>query len=171
MADLKKPNILVIYSDQMRYDCMSCTGNPDVKTPHLSRLAMESVMFDNAFVSYPLCTPFRSSFLTGKYAHQTGIFSNHFPMPLNQPTLAPILNQLGYQSGYIGKWHLYGGPKPGFVPPGPHRLGFDHFVGYNRGHQYMNAIYFRDTEQPYHSKRYEPDFQADQGYPETERDL
>lgn len=157
----RKPNILIIYADQMRSDCMSCSGNPDVKTPHLDRLAMEGVMFENAFISYPLCTPFRGSFLTGKYAHQTGLYSNHFPLPKNQPMLAPILNSIGYQSGYIGKWHLYGGPKPGFVPPGPDRLGFDHFVGYNRGHQYMDAIYYRDTDQPIHCKRYEPDFQAD----------
>lgn len=158
----KQPNILVIYADQMRYDCMGCSGNPDVKTPYLDRLADEGVMFDNAFVSYPLCTPFRASFLTGKYAHSTGVYSNHFPIdPNRQPSLAPILTGAGYRTGYIGKWHLFGGPKPGFVPPGPDRMGFDHFVGYNRGHQYMDAVFYRDTDQPYRCKRYEPDFQTD----------
>ncbi len=157
----KQPNILMIYADQMRYDCMGCSGNPDVKTPHLDRLALEGVMFDNAFTSYPLCTPFRASLLTGKYAHQAGLYSNHFPINTDQPSLATSLNASGYQSGYIGKWHLFGGPKPGFVPPGPDRMGFDHFVGYNRGHQYMDAIFYRDTDQPYHCKRYEPDFQTD----------
>ncbi len=157
----KKPNILIIYADQMRYDCMGCSGNPDVKTPHLDRLALEGVIFENAFTSYPLCTPFRASLLTGKYAHQTGLYCNHFPIPTDQPSLAPCLKEVGYQPGYIGKWHLYGGPKPGFVPPGPDRMGFDHFVGYNRGHQYMDAIFYLDTDQPFHCKRYEPDFQAD----------
>lgn len=161
MSD-KRPNILVIYADQMRYDCMGCSGNPDVKTPYLDRLADEGVMFDNAFVSYPLCTPFRASFLTGKYAHQTGLYSNHFPINPDQLSIAPILKDVGYQTGYIGKWHLFGGPKPGFVPPGPNRMGFDHFVGYNRGHQYMDAVFYRDTDQPYRCKRYEPDFQTDQ---------
>ena len=157
-----RPNVLVIYADQMRYDCMGCSGNPDIRTPYLDRMADEGVMFDNAFVSYPLCTPFRASFLTGKYAHATGVFSNHFPIdPDRQPTLAPLLNDAGYQTGYIGKWHLFGGPKPGFVPPGPHRLGFQHFVGYNRGHAYMNAVYYRDTDQPFRCRRYEPDFQTD----------
>lgn len=157
----KKPNILMIYADQMRYDCAGFSGNPDVKTPNLDRLANEGVCFDEAFTSYPLCTPFRASLLTGKYAHQAGLYSNHFPINPDQPSLAPILNERGYKSGYIGKWHLYGGPKPGFVPPGPDRMGFDHFVGYNRGHYYMNAIFYRDTDQPYTCKRYEPDFQTD----------
>lgn len=151
----------MVYADQMRSDCMGCSGNPDVKTPHLDRMAMEGVKFNQAFTSYPLCTPFRASLLTGRYAHQTGVYSNHFPIPVDQPSLATSLKTVGYQPGYIGKWHLYGGPKPGFVPPGPDRMGFDHFVGYNRGHQYMDAVYYRDTDQPYHCKRYEPDFQTD----------
>ncbi|MGQ7843820.1 sulfatase family protein [Granulosicoccus sp. 3-233] len=159
---MKKPNILVVYADQMRYDCMGPSGNPDVKTPHLDRLAQEGTTFDNAFVSYPLCTPFRGSFLTGKYAHSNGLYSNHFAIePERQPSIGPILRESGYHNGYIGKWHLFGGPKPGFVPPGPDRMGFDHFVGYNRGHQYMDAVYFRDTEQPYRCKRYEPDVQTE----------
>lgn len=157
----KKPNILLIYADQMRYDCAGFSGNPDVKTPNIDRLANEGVCFDEAFTSYPLCTPFRGSLLTGKYAHQVGLYSNHFPINPDQPSLAPILNEAGYKSGYIGKWHLYGGPKPGFVPPGPDRMGFDHFVGYNRGHYYTDAIFYRDTDQPYRCKRYEPDFQTD----------
>lgn len=157
----KKPNILMIYADQMRYDCMGNTGNPDVKTPYLDQMAQQGVRFDQAFTSYPLCTPFRASLLTGKYAHKAGLYSNHFPINTDQPSLAPSLNQAGYKSGYIGKWHLFGGPKPGFVPPGPDRMGFDHFVGYNRGHYYMDAIYYRDTDQPIRCKRYEPDFQTD----------
>lgn len=156
-----KPNILMIYADQMRYDCMGCSGNPDIKTPHLDRLAMEGVTFDNAFTSYPLCTPFRASMLTGKYAHQAGLYSNNFPINPNQPSLAPILKGVGYQPGYFGKWHLYGAPNPGFVPPGPDRMGFDHFVGFNRGHRYMDAVFYRDTEQLYRCNRYEPDFQTD----------
>lgn len=156
-----RPNILMVYADQMRADCMGCSGNPDVKTPNLDRLAYEGTLFEEAFTSYPLCTPFRASLLTGKYAHQTGVYSNHFPIPTDQPSLAPALKSVGYKTGYVGKWHLYGGPKPGFVPPGENRMGFEHFVGYNRGHQYMDAVFYRDTDQPYHCERYEPDFQTD----------
>ena len=157
----ERPNVIFIYSDQLRADALGCNGNRVVKTPNINRLAAEGVRFENAFVSYPLCTPFRASLLTGKYAHGTGIYSNHFPIPTDQVFLSSLLKRAGYRNGYIGKWHLYGGPKPGFVPPGPNRLDFDHFVGFNRGHEYMRSIFYRDNDQAYFTKRYEPDYQTD----------
>ena len=158
---MKRPNILIIYPDQMRADVMGCAGNTCIKTPNIDRLAVEGVRFENAFTSFPLCSPFRASLFTGKYAHSNGQFANHYPIPLGQDFLAEILRDNGYQTGYIGKWHLDGGIKPGFVPPGKRRLGFDHFVGFNRGHYYFGSIYYRGTEQPYHCPRYEPDYQTD----------
>ena len=134
------PNIVIIYPDQFRADALGCASNPVVQTPNIDRLAKEGVRFANAFVSFPLCSPFRASLFTGKYAHTNGLLANHFPIPLGQSYLAEILRDRGYRTGYVGKWHLDGGRKPGFVPPGDRRLGFDHFVGFNRGHYYMNAI-------------------------------
>ena len=157
-----RPNIVVFYADQMRYDMMACAGNPVIKTPFLDRLAMEGVRFSEAYVSYPLCTPFRAALFSGKYAQGHGLYQNHYPLNVNQEFLPQVLKDAGYQNGYIGKWHLEGGPKPGFVPPGDRRIGFDHFLGFNRGHQYLQSIYYKDTDQPYHSKRYEPDYQTDQ---------
>lgn len=158
---VKKPNILMIYPDELRADAIGCAGNPVIKTPYFDRLAEEGVRFEKAFTSFPLCTPFRSSLFTGKYAHSTGCGANHLPIDLDQKFLPQILKDSGYQTGYIGKWHLDGGSKPGFVPK-DRRLGFDHFIGFNRGHYYLNSIYFKDTDQPYHCPRYEPDFQTDQ---------
>lgn len=155
------PNILVIYPDQMRADVMGCAGNPVIKTPHFDRLAREGVRFEHAYTSTPLCSPFRSSFFTGRHSHSTGVYANHYPMPTDHECLADILKTNGYQTGYIGKWHLNGGDAPGYVPPGPRRMGFDRLVGFNRGHYYFQGIYYRDTEQPYHCPRYEPDFQTD----------
>ena len=160
-SDENLPNIIVIYPDQMRADAMGCAGDSVVKTPYLDRLAGEGTRFENAFVSYPLCCPFRASFLTGKYAHSHGLGGNHVPIDTNQVFLAPLLKKRGYRTGYFGKWHLDGGTKPGFVPPGERRLGFDHFIGFNRGHYYQKAIYYEDTDQPIHCRRYEPDFQTD----------
>jgi arylsulfatase A-like enzyme len=159
--DRKRPNILFVYPDQLRADTLGCTGNPAIKTPYFDRLAEEGVRFDQAYTSFPLCTPFRASLFTGKYNHSTGVHANHHPIPLGQDFLPEILKANGYQTGYIGKWHLEGGDAPGFVPPGSRRLGFDHFVGFNRGHYYQNAIYYRDSGKPYHCPRYEPDFQTD----------
>ncbi|MEM7303029.1 MAG: sulfatase [Pseudomonadota bacterium] len=156
----KKPNILLIYADQMRYDAMGCSGNPLIRTPHIDRLASEGVQFTEAYTSYPICCPFRASVLTGKYAQGHGMVQNHFPLRGDQTFLAECMNDIGYRTGYIGKWHLEGGPKPGFVPP-HRRFGFQHFVGFNRGHDYMSSIYYDDAGQAYHSKRYEPDHQTD----------
>ena len=157
----EQPNILIIYPDQMRYDAMGCSGNPVIKTPHIDRLSNEGVHFSEAYTSYPICCPFRASMLTGKYAQKHGMIQNHFPLRGDQTFLAECLRDAGYRTGYIGKWHLEGGPKPGFVPP-DRRFGFEHFVGFNRGHDYISSIYYDDQGQAYHSARYEPDYQTDQ---------
>ena len=157
---IEKPNILLIYADQMRYDCMSPAGNPVIKTPNLQRLADEGMTFDNAFTSYPLCCPFRASMLTGKYAQGHGMTQNHFPLRADQEFLGERMKAAGYQTLYVGKWHLEGGPKPGFVPQ-DRRFGFDRFVGFNRGHSYLGGIFFRGHGQPYRCRRYEPDYQTD----------
>ena len=166
----EKPNILIIHADQMRYDCASFSGNPDVKTPHLERLAIEGVCFDEAFVSYPLCRPFRASFQTGKYPQRTGAYGHYSLIDPDQPSLARSLNAVGYKSGYVGKWHLHNDfISPGFVPPGPDRMGFDDFTGFNRDHCYTNAIFYRDTDQPFICRRFEPDFQTDHAIEFMER--
>ena len=150
-----------IYPDQLRYDALGCSGNPVIRTPHIDRLASEGVGFSEAYTSYPLCCPFRASVLTGKYAQGHGMVQNHFPLRGDQIFLASCLRDAGYRTGYVGKWHLEGGPKPGFVPP-ERRFGFEHFVGFNRGHDYLSSVYYDDDGQAYHSRRYEPDFQTDQ---------
>ena len=157
----ERPNILIIYPDQMRADAMGCSGNRVVKTPNIDRLAQEGVQFTEAYTSYPVCCPFRASVLTGKYAQGHGMVQNHFPLRGDQTFLAEMLRDAGYQTGYIGKWHLEGGPKPGFVPK-DRRFGFDHFIGFNRGHEYLKSVYFDDVGTPHFSQRYEPDYQTDQ---------
>ena len=157
----EKPNILIIYPDQMRSDAMGCSDNKIVKTPNIDRLAHEGMQFTEAYTSYPVCCPFRASVLTGKYAQGHGMVQNHFPLRGDQTFLADMVKQAGYQTGYIGKWHLEGGPKPGFVPK-ERRFGFDHFIGFNRGHEYLKSVYFDDAGTTYFSKRYEPDYQTDQ---------
>lgn len=157
----RRPNILIIYPDQMRADAMSCAGNPCIRTPNIDRLAFEGARFDNAYVSFPLCCPWRASFMTGKYAHSTGLVANHYAIPLGQDFLAEIFRNAGYRTGYIGKWHLNGGPKHSFVRP-EERLGFEHFIGFSRGHSYEHSIYYKDDpDQPYTSKRFETDYQTD----------
>ncbi len=157
---LASPNILVIYPDQMRYDACGAGGNSVINTPNIDRLAEESVFFENAHTSFPLCAPFRASFMTGKYSHANGMFANHYPIPLDQVFLADIFRENGYLTGYVGKWHLDGGKKHNYVKP-EYRLGFERFIGFSRGHEYFNSIYYRNNDpNPYTTNQYQPDMQT-----------
>ncbi len=157
---MPRPNVLLVYPDQMRYDCTSSAGDPTVRTPGFDRLARSGVNFTRAYTSFPLCCPFRASLMTGTYAHINGMYTNHYPIPLDQIFLPRLMGQAGYHTGWFGKWHLNGGNKFDFVPK-EYQLGFHEFVGYSRGHNYLHGVYYRnDDPQPYRSESYEPEYQT-----------
>lgn len=157
-----QPNVLIIYPDQMRADCMSAAGHPLLKTPGLDRLAREGVRFTQAYTSYPLCCPFRASLFTGKYATSHGMVANHYPIALGQTFLPQVMRDHGYATCWVGKWHLNGGRKHDYVPP-EYRLGFERFIGFSRGHAYLSPIYYRDDDPtPYRSDMFEPELQTGQ---------
>lgn len=156
------PNIVLIYPDQMRYDATSRSGNKLVKTPAFDALAEAGAYFENAYTSFPLCCPFRASLMSGAYAHSIGMCTNHYPINLNWPgTFLPqTVKTRGYETAWIGKWHLNGGSKFDYVPR-EYRLGFDEFIGYSRGHHYINGIFYRnDDRTPRTSRRFEPEYQT-----------
>lgn len=99
-------NILVILSDQQRQDTMGIYGQKLDVTPNLDRLAKESTIFDNAFTPQPVCGPARACIQTGKYPSELGTFVNGISLPTTVPTLASLLKNSGYKTGYVGKWHL-----------------------------------------------------------------
>lgn len=103
---MKKPNIVFYFSDQQRADTLGCYGQKLPVTPVLDKLAQEGVKFENAFTCQPVCGPARSCLQSGVYATETGCFRNDIPLPQNIPTLAGYLNDAGYETAYIGKWHL-----------------------------------------------------------------
>ncbi len=111
-AAQKKPNIIFILTDDHRYDAMSCMGHPFIKTPNLDRIANEGVLFSNSFVTTSLCSPSRASFLTGNYAHTHGITTNHTPWDNSNVTFLEILKKAGYDTAFIGKWHMPGDNLP-----------------------------------------------------------
>ncbi|MBN1557191.1 MAG: sulfatase-like hydrolase/transferase [Lentisphaerae bacterium] len=111
---MKPPNILFLFSDQQRADTCGCYGQPLDITPNLDRLAAEGVRFENAFTCQPVCGPARACLQTGKYATEVGCHTNNRRLPPEERTLAHILGDTGYDTGYIGKWHLASsGPKGG----------------------------------------------------------
>ncbi len=101
-----QPNIVFIFSDQQRFDTLGCYGQPLPVTPNLDALAASGVRFSQAMTCQPVCGPARAALQTGKYATQTGCFRNEISLPTNERTMAHYLSEVGYEVGYIGKWHL-----------------------------------------------------------------
>lgn len=155
-----RPNVLIIYPDQWRADTLGCAGDAVVQTPHLDRLAREGLRLTHAFTVNPLCTPSRGAFMTGRYPHATGVMRNNDPLPTDEMCFAEALSVLGYRTGYIGKWHLDGEPRPGFVPP-ERRHGWHYWAAFNRGHLYYDGVYFRDTPDAIPTPGFEPDHQTE----------
>ena len=103
-----RPNILLIITDDQGYGDLGVHGNPKLRTPNLDRLASESVVFQSFYVS-PVCSPTRSSLLTGRYNYRTGVVDTYLGRSLMHPdevTLAEMLATAGYRTGIFGKWHL-----------------------------------------------------------------
>ena len=100
-----RPNILFILSDQHNAKVLGHKGHPDVKTPHLDRLAAEGVRFDNAITQNPICTPSRVSWLSGQYCHNHGYYGLSGPNPRGLPTILGHFRRSGYRTGAVGKIH------------------------------------------------------------------
>ncbi len=100
-----KPNLLFLFTDQQRFDTLACYGNDRIRTPNLNALAGESSVFQNAYVTQSVCTPSRSSMLTGLYPHTNGCERNNIPLLPDTPTLAEMISH-DYLCAYYGKWHL-----------------------------------------------------------------
>jgi len=149
-----KPNLVFILADQWRAEATGYAGNPDVITPNLDKLAAESLIFDNAITVMAVCAPWRASFLTGQYPLTHGIFYNDKPLDPEAVSLGKIYKKAGYQTGYIGKWHLNGhergtDPFSGRNQPVPkeRRQGFDYWKVREVTHDYNNSFYFDENDQ------------------------
>ena len=103
------PNLLIILSDQLRRHALGVYGDPDARTPHINRMAAEGVRFENACATSPICVPFRFSLMTGEYAHSRKVPGIEYAMSPAERTLADEFNEGGYETIYVGKWHLDGG--------------------------------------------------------------
>ena len=99
-------NIIFYFTDQQRWDTCGCFGQPLDITPNLDALARDGVKFDNAFSPQPVCGPCRALFQTGKYPTETGCFRNNIMLPAGVKTLGQYIEEAGYETAYIGKWHL-----------------------------------------------------------------
>jgi len=132
-AQAEKPNIVVIFCDDLGYGDLGCYGHPSIRTPNLDRMAAEGMRFTDFYSAAPVCTPSRAALLTGRYAARSGMASEKrrvlFPdstggLPSSEITIAEALKAKGYATAAVGKWHL--GHRPPYLPT---NNGFDSFFG------------------------------------------
>lgn len=143
--DMAKPNILLILTDDHGYADVGFTrnGSPDIQTPNLDALAQQGVIFESAYVAHPFCGPSRAALMTGRYPHKIGaqfnlpVGGSDLGVDTSEQYISKTLNNAGYFTGAIGKWHL--GDAPVYHP---NARGFDEFYGFlGGGHSYFPDQY------------------------------
>jgi arylsulfatase A-like enzyme len=186
-----RPNVIVLFDDQLRADAVGAYGESSVPTPNIDRLASQGMAFDNAISTCPLCTPYRGMLLTGRYPTHSGIVLNWVDVNPREQSIARCFAEEGYDTGFIGKWHLASGrlkgathhattpadhqanhagisayveenPEPEFVPPGRQRMGYDYWAAYNFHMNFReNSFYYRDLPEKRLYEPYETDGEVD----------
>ena len=164
-----RPNLLFVFADQLRYHSVGYAGDPRARTPNIDRFAAQGVSFVNAVSSMPVCAAYRASLFTGKYTTSTGMVINELRMNPGHRCLGHVVTEAGYQTAYVGKWHLWANelgnhldPKNSFTPRGAHRLGFDGFwASYGFHHNYWDTYYHTESPEKITIPGYEPDGQTD----------
>lgn len=168
MTIQNQPNILVIFSDQLRRDALGCYGNPDIETPNIDALAKDGVRFNNACATFPICVPFRFTLMTGMYAHSRFVPAIEYRMSPAETTLADRYNAAGYHTMYVGKWHLYGGHahlpnhparKANLTPvPREHQGRWQTWRGFDVANNPFDTYYFKDDDPtPQHIEGFQTD--------------
>lgn len=136
-----RPNIVLIFVDDLGYNDVSYNGATEIETPNIDRLADEGIIFSNGYIVHPTCGPSRAGLITGRYPARFGMEANlayapfdpEYGLPVEETTVAAYLKDMGYQTGIVGKWQL------GAAPPfNPLNRGFDYFYGFLGGeHNYF----------------------------------
>jgi arylsulfatase A-like enzyme len=141
-AMLRRPNLLFILADQWRAQAGGWAGDPNALTPQLDRFARESVTFAHAVSCTPVCSPYRATLLTSRYPTENGVFVNDVNLAQDPHSLASMFKGAGYDTGYIGKWHLDGqGCRLDYTPP-ERRQGFGRWAAIECTHDYNNSPYY-----------------------------
>ena len=151
----KRPNIVYVFADQWRVQDTGYAGNPQVKTPHLDSLAAQSVSFTHAVAGIPVCCPARACLLTGQHALTHGVFVNDVHLADDAVSMAKLFKSDGYDTAYVGKWHVDGRGRSNYIPP-ESRQGFDYWKALECTHDYNNSrFYAGDSDQPLNWEGYD----------------
>ncbi|MFB6217885.1 MAG: sulfatase-like hydrolase/transferase [Halobacteriaceae archaeon] len=148
MSDTDRPNVVVVFTDQQRWDTLGCYGNPMDITPNLDAAAGRGTRFERAVSAQPVCGPTRATLQTGQYATTHGVTTNGGVLPEAPHNLARVFGRAGYRTGYVGKWHISSARRAP-VPEGE-RGGYDHWVAADAlehtSHPYEGVLYDGDGE-------------------------
>jgi len=140
-----KPNVVFLLADQWRLQALGYAGNAQVQTPNIDRLAAESYNFTHAISGWPVCSPWRGSLLTGQYPLTHGVFLNDVPIASNPVGMGEAFKHGGYETAFIGKWHVNGQGRSNYIPP-EKRLGFQYFKGLECSHDYNQSRYYEGED-------------------------
>jgi len=135
------PNVVLVFGDQWRAQAMGYAGDPNVRTPVLDTLASESMNFTHAVAGCPVCSPYRASLLTGQFPLTHGVFVNDVYLQPRSPSMADAFRGAGYNTAYIGKWHVDGHGRSNYIPP-DRRQGYDYWKVLECTHQYNESAYY-----------------------------
>jgi arylsulfatase A-like enzyme len=140
-----RPNVVFVFADQWRACSTGYAGDPNVKTPNLDKLEKQSANFTKAVSACPVCTPFRGSLMTGQRPTTHGLFLNDAHLGDDAVTLGKVLSANGYDTGYIGKWHLNGRGRLSYIPP-ENRQGFHYWKAMECTHDYNHSFYYANDD-------------------------
>lgn len=141
-----KPNVVIIFCDDLGYGDVGCFGATDIKTPHIDRMADEGMKFTEFYSASPVCSPSRAALMTGRYPQRMGINGVFFPesftgMPVEEVTIAEMLKKHGYATGIVGKWHL--GHLHRYLPL---QNGFDEYFGIPYSNDMESVVYMEGND-------------------------
>lgn len=164
MGASRRRNVLWIFGDQHRGQATGYSGDPNLHTPNIDRMAAEGLTFTHAVAGSPLCSPARGSIMTGRYPH-VAVPGHEMPLPDGQETIAHVLKEAGYRTAYFGKWHLDGfregkGRAAMHIVPPERRGGFDHWAAYeNNNSPWDSWVHGGEGETAFHRRL--PTFETD----------
>ncbi|MEM7142098.1 MAG: sulfatase-like hydrolase/transferase [Actinomycetota bacterium] len=139
-----RKNLLFILADQLQAFALGCMGHPAIRTPNLDALAVSGTLFTDAYVEFPVCTQYRGVLMTSQYGSTSGVTQFAKGPAADARCFADVLNDLGYWTSYVGKWHLYEFFDQPVRPE--QRCGFDRFIGYQSHNDYLSGVRFWDED-------------------------
>ena len=163
---VKQPNVLYVFDDEHRFQSMPGEPYSDpVNAPNLDAFRKANFSMERCVSNYPLCSPYRGILMTGLWPYQNGITHNWIELGTNFESIGHVFDKAGYRTSYVGKWHLSGpGHDRAFVPPGPHRQGFQdwHVWGAVDKHMSYSFTFNPDTGEKIHPLGYQATLMTDQ---------